>query len=257
MSAPLLQFKQVDLHRDGKALLQGITFDVQPAEVVGIIGPNGAGKTALLQTVLKQLDISAGQILLQQKPLSAFSATQRAQQLAVVNQLNMPLFDLTVRQVVSLGLLPHKQWFEFSKPQDEQFIDTVLDSTGLLSKQAEVVNRLSGGEQQRVAIARALVQQPSLLLLDEPTNHLDIQYQHQVMKMIRQQGLSVLVCLHDLDLAARYCDRVLLLAEGRLQAFGTPQQVLQPALLESVFGLRCVVEQHQLTGRLHVIFLPD
>lgn len=204
-----------------------------------------------------QFIVSGGRIFLQQKPLSAFSAIQRARQLAVVNQLNMSLFDLTVRQAVGLGLLPHKQWFEFSQPQDEQLIESVLQSTGLFAKQTEVVNRLSGGEQQRVAIARALVQQPALLLLDEPTNHLDIQYQHQVMKMVRQQQLSVVVCLHDLALAARYCDRLLLLNEGRQLAYGTPQQVLQPALLESVFGLRCVVEQHALTGCLHVIFLPD
>ncbi|MDX3773997.1 ABC transporter ATP-binding protein [Chromatiaceae bacterium AAb-1] len=257
MSVPLLQFEHVSLHIDRQPILHDISFNLHTGEIIGIIGPNGAGKTALLKTLLAEFKTTTGSVLLQNKLLADFTGKQLAQRLAAVSQISIPMFELTVRQVAEIGLLPHKQWFELNNQQDEQLIDNALQKVGLLTKQHYPVNRLSGGEQQRVAIARALVQQPLLLLLDEPTNHLDIQYQHQVMNIIRQQGLSVVICLHDLDLAARYCDKVLLLQHGRQLAFGAPSQVFQPQLLQQVFGLRCVVEQHKLTDNLQVVFLPD
>lgn len=234
-------------------ILQQISFSLQPGEIVGLIGPNGAGKSSLLKLLQRQLCPTAGQIQLLQQPLQHYSRRQLAQLLAVVSQQNEGL-QSKVLDVVRLGLLPHKNWYQADNPQDEKLLLTALDKVGLAALAAQSFATLSGGEQQRVLIARALVQQPKLLLLDEPTNHLDVHYQHQVLALLRQLGITVLTSIHDLNLAATYCDRILLLHQGQLVASGTPEQVLQESLLTQVFQLPSVVDRHPLTGKIRVSF---
>lgn len=234
-------------------ILRQISFSLQPGEIVGLIGPNGAGKSSLLKLLQGQLSPSTGQIQLLQQPLPRYSRRQLAQLIAVVSQQS-ELLQSKVLDVVRLGLLPHKHWYQADNQQDEQLLLGALHKVGMAQFADHAFATLSGGEQQRVLIARALVQQPKLLLLDEPTNHLDVHYQHQVLALLRQLGITVLTSIHDLNLAATYCDRIFLLHQGQLVASGTPEQVLQQALLSQVFQLPSVVDRHPLTGKIRVSF---
>ncbi len=253
----LLKLSAVSLQLAGKPVLQDIGFSLNAGEFIGIIGPNGAGKSSLLRLIQRAVVPDSGQIVLQQKPLSQYSVADLARTVAVVTQTALPLFALTAEQVATMGLLPHKSWFENNTSHDNAVVSRALATVGLADKATQQVDTLSGGEQQRLYIARALVQQPGLLLLDEPTNHLDVKYQHQVLQLVRSLAVPALACLHDLNLAALYCDKLLLLHQGRQMMFGTPQQVLQSSLLEQVFGLPCQVSPHAGHGRLQVSFMPE
>ena len=252
----MLNFSGVTVRLADKVVLQDISFAQKSGEFIGIIGPNGAGKSSLLNTVQRTVPCLQGDILLKQRSLKNYTAAMLAKTVAVVSQNAAPIFALTVLQIVIMGRLPHKSWFEHINDHDLSIVDHALAQVGLSDKKSLLVSALSGGEQQRLYIARALVQQPDLMLLDEPTNHLDIQYQHQVLQLVRQLNISVLACLHDLNLAALYCDKILLLQQGQLRAFGSPEQVLQPDLLQQVFGLPCQVSHHQTLNKLQVTFLP-
>ena len=250
----MLKLSAVSLQLADTVVLQDIHFSLQKGEVVGVIGPNGSGKTSLLRLLQGALVPCNGHIYLQQKLLQHYSAAELARTVAVVNQTVVPVFSLTVQQLAAMGLLPHKSWFEANSSHDVAQVNLALSKVGLAAKAQQAVDTLSGGELQRLFIARALVQQPQLLLLDEPTNHLDVKYQHQVLQLVRDLAIPALICLHDLNLAAVYCDRLLLLHQGRQIAFGTPQQVLQSVTLEAVFGLRCQINQQ--FGRVQVSFIP-
>ena len=252
----MLNCSAVCLTLDKQIILQDITFAQQRGELIGVIGPNGAGKSTLLRLIQGSHKPDSGQILLQERSLSTFNAKQLAQTIAVVNQHSQPLFALTVEQVATMGLLPHKSWFELNSSEDVHRVKLALEKVGLSHKTSQLIDTLSGGELQRLYIARSLVQQPELLLLDEPTNHLDVLYQHQVLSLVRGLKIPVLACLHDLNLAAMYCDKILLLHQGRQCAFGTPEQVLQRDVLQQVFGLPCQVELHAQLNKLQVTFLP-
>ncbi|HEY0922247.1 ABC transporter ATP-binding protein [Rheinheimera pacifica] len=252
----MLELSAVCLRFGAKQVLHNISFSLQKGEFVGIIGPNGAGKSSLLRLIQGALSAQSGQILLKQRPLSSFATAELARTLAVVSQTAAPLFALTVEQVAGMGLLPHKSWFELNSSYDSAQVRLALQKVGLAGKYSDVVDTLSGGEIQRLYIARALVQQPSLLLLDEPTNHLDVQYQHQILQLVKALGIPLLACLHDLNLAAMYCDKLLLLNQGEQVAFGSPAEVLQPQLMQQVFGLPCEIVLHPRLHKLQVTFMP-
>ncbi len=237
-------------------ILHQVSFQLQPGEVLGLIGPNGAGKSTLLKLLQRQLPATTGSMTLLQRPLSTYSRKELAQWIAVVGQ-HSEVFNGTVLDGVRLGLLPHKAWYQMDHRGDEALLLTALQKVGMAAKAGQAFMALSGGEQQRVLIARALVQQAKILLLDEPTNHLDVHYQHQVLALLRELGVTVVISIHDLNLAATYCDRILLLDQGRSLACGTPEQVLQQSLLSQVFQLPTVVDRHPLTGKVRVSFAHE
>jgi iron complex transport system ATP-binding protein len=241
-----------------KTILSDVSFSLLPGEVVGLIGANGAGKSSLIKLLQQFNTPSRGDIHLLGKPLSAYNRREIAKLIAVVGQQHQGLEHSSVLDVVRLGQLPHKAWYQADNHADLQQLLQALAKVGLTALANQPFSELSGGEQQRVFIARALVQQPKLLLLDEPTNHLDVHYQHQVMALIRQLGVTVLTSIHDLNLAATYCDRILLLDNGRLVANGTPEQVLQQSLLSAVFQIPAWVDRHPFTGKIRVSYaLPE
>jgi iron complex transport system ATP-binding protein len=196
---------------------------------------------------------TSGTITLCQRPLALYQRKELAQWIAVVGQ-HSEVFHGTVLDGVRLGLLPHKAWYQTDSSHDEVMLLQALQKVGMAAKAGQQFMSLSGGEQQRVLIARALVQQAKILLLDEPTNHLDVHYQHQVLALLRELGVTVVISIHDLNLAATYCDRILLLDQGQSIACGPPAQVLQQSLLNRVFQLQTVVDQHPLTGKVRVSF---
>ncbi|MDX1678413.1 ABC transporter ATP-binding protein [Arsukibacterium sp.] len=254
MPPALLRLNQAALTIAGQSILAPVSFSVCKGDFIGIIGPNGAGKSSLLKLINGTMALSAGEILLEQRSVSKLSNRQRACRIASVSQVSPPVFALTVYQVAAMGLLPHKGWFDVNNSEDEQQITLALQQLGLQHKAQALVETLSGGELQRLYLARALVQQAELLLLDEPTNHLDVLYQHQILQLSKGLGKTVLACLHDLNLAARYCDKIALLHQGQLLAFGTAEQVLTAAQLSEVFQLPCEVERHPVHGKLQITF---
>lgn len=238
-----------------KPVLQDITLTIKQRDKVAILGPNGAGKSSLLSVLSGCPPVTSGQLDFNQQPINSLAHSHLAREIAFLPQHNPPLPGLTCYQVAAMGLLPHKSWFERDNQQDLVTVTSALQQTGLLAKQQHRVETLSGGEWQRLTLARALVQQAGVLLLDEPTNHLDIQYQHQFMRLLQQLDKTVVCALHDVNLAARYCTKIILLDDGKLVAYGTPAEVLQVGQLSAVFGMQADVTRHPQQGWLYVQFL--
>ena len=241
-----LQIHQLQWQINNKAIINNISFNVSKGEVIGIIGPNGAGKTSLLRCIARQQNsnkssVLSGSIYLNNKVITVYSAKELAQHFANVTQKTADIFALTVIDIVKMGLLPFKGLFAVDNDHDKQQIKQALNKVGLSNTEAIRYSQLSGGEQQRVLIARALVQKAQILILDEPTNHLDVYYQHQVLNLVNQLKITVIMTVHDLNLASLYCQRLLLLDQGKLIADGTPKQVLTQAQLSHVFKLPCSV----------------
>ncbi|MFD0555717.1 iron complex transport system ATP-binding protein [Stackebrandtia endophytica] len=241
-------------HAYGSApVLRGVSVQASDGEVVGLIGPNGSGKTTLLRTLYGSLTPQRGTVTLDDVPLARFTRPQLARRLAVVVQEQAGEMPLSVADTVLLGRTPHLGTFQRRTDVDTKIAADALARVGATHLASRDFGGLSGGERQRVLIARALAQQAEYLLMDEPTNHLDIHFQHEVLHLVRELGVTTVVVLHDLNLAARYCDRLVLLHEGRAHADGTPEDVLLPTILEEVY--RIAIEPVTADdGRLQLLF---
>ena len=235
-------------------VLDGVRLSAAPGRVVGLIGPNGSGKTTLLRTLYPALAPRAGLVSLDDTPLEALPRREVARRLAVVVQEGTTELPLTVAETVLLGRSPHLTTFQRYSAQDYRIAAAALAEVGARHLADRVFAGLSGGEKQRVLIGRALAQQADHLLLDEPTNHLDIRYQHEVLQLVRALEVTTIVVLHDLNLAARYCDQVVLLERGRVKAAGTPDEVLRPEILEPVYHIG--VQRVLSDGELQLLFRP-
>jgi iron complex transport system ATP-binding protein len=234
----LLSAQALCMQADGVTVLDNITMELQRGELLGVIGPNGAGKSTLLK-VLAGIDVAtAGSVLLEGTPLQQLSATQRARRIAWLEQRPLLHWPLTVRQVVALGRLPYRG--NNAAVVDAAAIDKALAMTGIEGLQQRLFPRLSEGEKLLVNLARILATQCDVILADEPTSALDPRHQLQVMALLQQlalNGAGVVVVLHDLTLAARYCHRLLLLHAGKVAACGTPAALLTVENLAQVYGI--------------------
>lgn len=237
-----------------KKILDSVDFKVSKGEILGIIGPNGAGKTTLLRCIAQLNRHYSGSIYLDSHLIQNLSKKQLAKKVAMVAQNSLPIFSLNVLDVVRMGLIPHKSIFATDTSNDRDTIENALEKVGLAHYRYNQFGNLSGGEQQRALIARALVQGAKILLMDEPTNHLDVFYQHQIMQLVKQLDVTVLTTVHDLNLASTYCQRLMLMANGRLVADGAPSEVLDANLLTRIFGLKCVSQTDPLNGTPRVSF---
>jgi iron complex transport system ATP-binding protein len=258
-AAPLLSADGVSYRREGRDILRGVTFTVSPGELVGLIGPNGAGKSTLIKVIGGLWSGAEGAITLLDKPLARYSSRQIAQVIAQVPQITALDFPFSVRQVVMMGRNPHLGRFQLETDRDRRAADDALRRTQTLDLVDRLIGTLSGGERQRVLIARALTQQPRLLLLDEPTANLDLQHQMGIMDMvrslIREDELGVVAAVHDLELAARFCDRLVLLHRGTVQAEGTPDEVLTPDHIRAAYGVDALPYRDPITGHLRLAVL--
>lgn len=251
---PLL-LDNVTVHaRDGAALASNVTLDAAAGETLGLVGPNGAGKSSLLRLFYGAGRPSSGRVLAGGHDLATLSARERARLVAAVPQDSPPPFAMTVREVVETGRWPHCGGLLGGDAHGRAAVDAALERLGLAAIAGRLVASLSGGERKRVHIARALAQGPRALVLDEPVNHLDIRHQLELMASIRALGATVLVALHDLELAARHCDRIAVLSAGRLVACGRPDAVLTPSRIAAVFGVGAVVRAEPPAGRLRIAF---
>ncbi|MFD4376345.1 ABC transporter ATP-binding protein [Streptomyces sp. NPDC058486] len=237
--------------------LRDAHLTARPGETVGLIGPNGSGKTTLLRCVYGTLAPTAGRALLDGADLRALGPKARARRVATVPQDSALEFEVTVRELVTLGRSPHKRFWEGDTADDAARTDAALARVGLTALADRAYPTLSGGERQRALVARALVQEPELLVLDEPTNHLDIRHQMDVLALVRTLGTTNLLALHDLNLAAAHCDRLYVLEAGRVVTGGTPEEVLTPELLAAVYGVEAEVVPHPRTGTPTVLYMPS
>ncbi|MGE4164244.1 MAG: ABC transporter ATP-binding protein [Vicinamibacterales bacterium] len=241
---------------DDAEILRGCDLIVGPHEVVALVGPNGSGKSTLLRTIYRALKPVAGVVRLDADDVWHLSARASARRTAVVAQEAHGEFDFRVREVVAMGRNPHLGLFERESAEDREIVGDALERVGLARFAERTFTTLSGGEKQRVLLARALAQRSRLLVLDEPTNHLDIRAQLELLELVRELRLTTIAALHELNLAAAYCDRLYVMCRGRVIAAGPPAEVLQPPLLRDVFGVDAVGVTHPITGRHQLLFAP-
>ncbi len=253
----MLRVENLAVKRGPCTVLAEVDLTLQPGEVLGVLGPNGAGKSTLLGALSGELPAAQGQVWLGQQALADWEPTARAQRLAVLPQTSTLNFAFSVEAVVGMGRLPHAS----GQQRDAQIVAEALAAADASHLAGRSYLALSGGERQRVHLARVLAQlwpgaAGQVLLLDEPTSMLDPLHQHTTLQAVRrfaEQGAAVLVIVHDLNLAARYCDRLLLLRQGRPYALGSPEQVLRAEPLHAVFGLEVLVQQHPERGHPLII----
>ncbi len=236
-----------------KFQLSDINIDIPKESFAGIIGPNGSGKTTLFRAITGTLEIKSGKIRLSDKNLQSFSLRQRAQNIAIVSQF-IETGDMSVEDYVLMGRIPYHSRFNFFETEEDfQIARQYMEMTDTWRFKDQLMSELSGGEQQLAGIARALTQQPQLLLLDEPTSHLDITHQVHILNVLQQlnqeMGLSVLMVIHDLNLASEYCDWLILINQGRVHTQGAPEEVLTFQNIEDVYQTVVVTQNNPLSGK--------
>lgn len=238
----------------GRRVVDGVSLTCEPGTVTGLLGPNGSGKTSLLHVLSGLRAPADGSVLVDGRNLHAMDARTRARRVALVEQHASTDLDLSVREVVELGRIPHRGRWPARTAEGGAAIAAAMRIGRVAGLAGRRWQTLSGGERQRVQLARALAQEPATLILDEPTNHLDLGHQIDFMRTVRGLGLTTIAALHDLDLAAAFCDRLVVLDTGRVVAQGPAADVLTSELVADVYGVTAHVEHHAGADRLHVVW---
>ena len=254
----MLQIDQLKCGYGNKFHITDISFRVKRGGFTGIIGPNGSGKTTLFRGITGEIEIDKGTILLDGKNLDRMQQRERARNMAIVTQ-EIENANISVEDYVLMGRLPYRSTFQFfESKEDYQIAEKYLKLTDVYHLKDKFMYQLSGGEKQLAAIARALTQQPRLLLLDEPTSHLDITHQVQVLNLIQrlntELGLTVLMIIHDLNLAGEYCDHLVMMNKGHMNVSGKPEEVLNYKTIEEVYNTVVITKTNPLS-RKPVVFL--
>jgi iron complex transport system ATP-binding protein len=255
----LLEAQDLTIGYEGEPVLRSVNLTAARGQLVGIVGPNGSGKSTLVRALSRVLPPMRGRVLLDGADIYQMAARELARRLAVVAQDNQVAFDFPVRAVVLMGRAPHLSRFGLEGPRDHAIAEEAMRLTHTEVFAARPITSLSGGERQRCMIARALAQQPKVLLLDEPTAHLDINHQIEILDLTRrltaERELATLVVLHDLNLASQYCDHLLLVAQGRSLAEGTPQEVITESRIRAAYGADVHVRTHPTSGKPYITLL--
>ncbi|TDE56556.1 ABC transporter ATP-binding protein [Nonomuraea mesophila] len=249
-----LLLDEISVSIDGAAIVRDLKLTVEPRQIVGLVGPNGSGKTTALRCVYRALRPTGGAVRIDGQDLHGMPLRDSARLITALTQEGSADLDFTVEEIVGLGRAPHLRGNRPLSARERELCRQAMARMEVLHLAGRGVLSLSGGERQRVLVARALVQEPQVLILDEPTNHLDLHHQIRLLSMLRESELSVLVTLHDLNLAASACDRLAVLSQGGLVASGSPREVLTEALLRDVFGVEARVVPHPLTGVPQVLY---
>jgi iron complex transport system ATP-binding protein len=237
----LIEAQQLALGYNGHTVIDHLEMVARPGELVGLVGPNGAGKTTVLRALAGLLKPRGGSVLVDDRSIDMLSSAARARSIGLIPQGETYVWPLKVEELVLLGRAPHRGWLLPMSHHDHAVVEQALAMTQLVELRHRPIDKLSGGERQRVMIARALAQEPQVLLLDEPTANLDVHHQLRLLDLVRglvdARKLTAIVAIHDLALAARYCDRLMLLHQKRSYATGRPEEVLTPENLQAVFGI--------------------
>jgi iron complex transport system ATP-binding protein len=241
-----------------RPIIKEVSFSVYDGEFVGIVGPNGSGKTTLLRAIIGLLKFEQGSIVVSQHRVEHLDRREVARRIAFVPQLMEPVEGFTVEELVLLGRTPYLDRFSFESEDDYEAAKWAIEELKIENLKDRPVTELSGGEFQRVAIARALAQEPKIMLLDEPTSHLDIRYQVKICKLLRKLRAhrSIVATFHDLNLASRYCSRLVLLKNGELIAEGPPDEVVTPQNIWKAYRVKVTVKKNPNTKKARYVLLP-
>ncbi|NQU17538.1 MAG: ABC transporter ATP-binding protein [Candidatus Saganbacteria bacterium] len=258
MSDLALAVKEIVCGYDGLDIIKGVSFEVERGEFVGIVGANGCGKTTLLRALIKLLPVNHGGIEIYGKNLVDMKRKEISQKVALVPQMMEPVKGFTVSEMILLGRTPYFERFSFETEDDHAVKRWVIQELKMEDIADTPVTNLSGGEFQRVAIARALAQEPKLMLLDEPISHLDIRYQVKILKLLRKirQTRTVIATFHDLNMAARFCQRLILMKNGIILASGKPDEVLTRENIWKAYRIKAEVRTNPKTKHAKLILLP-
>lgn len=261
---PAIRIQNLDFAVGDQSILSGIDLEIKNNSWVGLIGSNGCGKSTLLKNIYRQFKPAGGAVYIDGDNVQGIGSREAARRMAVLAQENSQEFDFTVRDVVAMGRYVHRSFLQGEQEEDEQICLHALQAVDMQTFSHRSFLSLSGGEKQRVYLAAAFAQQSRILLLDEPTNHLDIGHQLQLMDTLRHQkeerGLTIFSSLHDIDLAAAYCDRIIVMQAGRIVAGGAPKYVLTEDLIRQVFQVDAEISTDACSGRLRVSYVryhPD
>lgn len=254
-----LQVQGIEFAYNSVPVLRDVAFVAEEGEIIGVLGPNGSGKTTLLRCMNRALSPSKGTVLVEEKDLGSMTRKEIASEMAVVPQNCVITFPFTALEVVMMGRNPSMDRFSREGKEDVEIVKKAMEATSVTGLAARPMNHLSGGERQRVIIARALAQQPKIMLLDEPTLHLDVNHQMDIMELVRdlarREKLTVIMVSHDLNLVARYCDKLILLDQGRVLSAGTVPEVLTQDNVEKVFRIRSLVCYDERIGAYNLTIL--
>ncbi len=238
-------------------VIDNISFSIDEGEFFGIIGPNGAGKSTLLRILGRVLPAGGtGGVRIVGRPLVTYNAKELARVVAFVPQETHFGLEFTVSEVVMMGRYSHLKFLEVADEEDVKNAEEAMDLANVLEFKTRMVNTLSSGERQRVIIARALAQKPRILLLDEPTSHLDLKYQFEItelLKKLNQQGMTVILVSHDLNLASLYCSRIMLLNKGKIEAIDTPSRIVSKDWLARVYNIEPEIVSHPQKGKPQIL----
>lgn len=235
-------------------ILKGISVNTKAKEFVGIIGPNGSGKSTLLKCMYRTLKPDDGAVYINGDTLLSMKVKESSKKIAVVAQHNYYNFDFSVKEVVLMGRSPHKKTLDRDNKEDYRIVDQALDTVGMKGFEDRSFSTLSGGEQQKVVLARALAQQTQCLILDEPTNHLDITHQLEILRIVKDLGITIVAAIHDLNLAAAYCDKLYVMRDGQIVCEGSPEEVLTKELIKDVYSIDIEIVRDS-RGRMHILFV--
>ena len=251
----VLQIRDLTIGYEDNIIISGIDAEIKTGELIGIIGRNGAGKSTLLKTIRGLLPAKKGEVLYFGQPMQAYGEKELARRVAYLQQNVETGFGYTGLDIVLTGRYPYMKWWESEKDDDKELARDCMSYTGTLDLAERPVTEVSGGQKQRILLAKVLAQQTPLLFLDEPTTGLDMVYREEIFRFARElanMGKTILMVVHELDLAAAYCSRIFLLGEGKLLADGTPGQVLTESLLSRAYEADISVEKNPKNGRLEI-----
>ncbi|AEH61782.1 ABC transporter related protein [Methanosalsum zhilinae DSM 4017] len=249
----MLEVRDLCIGYSNKPILKNINISVKKGEMLGIVGPNGTGKTTLLRSINNFLKPESGAVLIDGKDIRNMQPREIASKIAVVSQNITVNFEFTVEDIVMMGRTPYIKGSETSK--DFEIVRDAMEKTNTYSFRERIATTLSGGELQRVIIARALAQTPEILLLDEPTSHLDIAHQVEILNLVKsiaRKDIAVITVIHDLNMAAHYCDKICMLYGGEILANGETSQVLSPVNIEHAFKIPVEVKILEHTNSVHI-----
>lgn len=255
----VLKILNVDCSYGATKALNGLSFSINQGSFTGIIGPNGSGKSTLLRCISRVLKPESGTVIFNEQNLYSLDLSEVAKKMAVVPQETSVNFSFTAKEIVLMGRTPHLGRFQREGPKDYEIVQRVMELTNTLYLADRPITAVSGGERQRVIIAKALAQDPRIILLDEPTSHLDINHQVEILSLLRrlnrESGVTIVAVFHDLNLAAQYCDNLILMKEGQVFTMGGPEEVLTSENIKEVYGASVLIKKHPVTGLPTVLLI--
>lgn len=256
----LFQVKSLSAAYEKNIVLKNVSLKINQGEFIGIIGPNGAGKSTFLKLISGYLKPKKGEIKFLNKSIIDYSKKDLAKEMSIVHQSLKNIIAFTVREFVTTGIFPYKNFWEYENEKDKQLVDSALEITDSLHLQNRILTELSGGELQLVSIARALVQNKNILLLDEPISNLDLKHTVQIMDLLyklNQSGATIITILHDINIAADYCSRIVALKNGKLFNDGPIDQVVTAENITKLYNINCSVKKNSITKKPNIILHPE